>query len=1088
MEDKRYNKKTVENPQNVINSMRKILNEYCLKEDDIDASRKIVLGELINLTRSSSGFICCRPRTDQKEDNYQKIFSTELLVIDEQQRTKFLSEIRKIVNYQRDNLLQPFFLNNIDYQFSESDPFLRINSLLYLPVVYDNSILATIVLFNERDNYDNEIIDLILPVINVYRNIKIIEKKEIKMIEQMNKFKIILDSSASPTIVADEDMTICYLNTEAEIVFGYDRNELIGQNVEILMSPEMAKIHHNAVKRYIETRQGSIIGLREGRQVTAIRKDGKNLDLLLSLNEFFENDKRHFVASFKDISKLIEGEKRKMELMESVVKAKSSFVANMSHEIRTPMNGVFGMLSLLKETELDVVQRDYIDTCINSAESLMSILDDILLFSKAEAHSIELESIPFNLNDVIENVCSVMASNIAHNKHMDLAHYIKKDVPLLLIGDPGRLRQILMNLLSNAIKFTQVGEVALEVSCVQQEPCILKFDVSDTGIGMSEEQQENLFKPFTQADISTTRKYGGTGLGLTICKLLVNIYGGKIWVSSRLGRGTTFSFTVHIEKDLSIDARMLPYHLSIKRAKLLKGIRIFVIDDNATNCMSLQATLEKLDCIVQTSRSGMDGITQLRIAKIKNHPFQVLLLDYHMPNMDGIEVARAISKTNLNDLKIVALSSSLNHKELIKEPNIIAVTSKPIRKYQLIDIIISVLNDEIISKIDSASQKSKNNLYEISKVPSNKCVLIVEDNEVNRKVLISILQKAGYCTMEAENGIDALNKLNDHEPLSIIMDIHMPLMDGIETTKIIKEQGKNIPIIALTADITSDTREICNDVGFDYYLCKPIHYKILIDTLNRILLNQIPEKKILIVDDINSNLTILEHMLKKINEKFIIKKVYNGLEAVKLFEQGNRYDLVFMDINMPIMNGVEATKNILELFDRKQNIIALTGHDEDLLRADILKAGFVEMINKPIKKEDLLSIVNKYIDENLWNINMYEPESNIVPHKYVDSKVLEYISEDDSEIKTSLISSWIDMVNKSLIEVSQLIEKHDYKKLKEVLHSQKGACYQMGANAMGDQIKEIENSIEKIDIEEFKIMIDKLNFLFKESIYEFNLL
>ena len=1085
MEDKRYNKEIIENHQCVVNVMSKILNEYCQNENDFDASRKIVLGELINITKSSAGFIYRRPRTDQKEDNYQKIFSTELLVIDEQQRTKFLSEIRKIVNYQRDNLLQPFFLNNIDYQFSESDPFLRINSLLYLPVVYDNTILASIVLFNEKDNYDNEIIDLIKPVINVYRNIKIIEKKEIKMIEQMNKFKIILDSSASPTIVADEDMTICYLNAEAEIVFGYDRDELIGQNVEILMSPEMAKIHHNAVKRYIETRQGSIIGLREGRQITAIRKDGKNLDLLLSLNEFYENDKRHFVASFKDISKLIQEEKRKMELMESVVKAKSSFVANMSHEIRTPMNGVFGMLSLLKETELDVVQRDYIETCINSAESLMSILDDILLFSKAEAQSIELESIPFNLNDVIENVCSIMASNIAHNKHMDLVHYIKKDVPLLLIGDPGRLRQILMNLLSNAIKFTQIGEVALEVSCVQQEPCILKFDISDTGIGMSEEQQENLFKPFTQGDVSTTRKYGGTGLGLTICKLLVNIYGGKIWVSSRLGRGTTFSFTVHIEKDLSIDTRMLPYHLSIKRAKLLKGIRIFVIDDNATNCMSLQATLEKLDCIVQTSRSGMDGITQLRIAKIKNNPFQVLLLDYHMPIMDGIEVARTISKTNLNDLKIIALSSSLNHKELIKEPNIIAVTSKPIRKYQLIDLIISVLNNEIIGKID-AKQKSKNNLDEINNVPSNKCIMIVEDNEVNRKVLISILQKAGYCTMEAENGIDALNKLNEHEPLSIIMDLHMPMMDGFETTKIIKEQGKNIPIIALTADITSETKEKCNQIGFDYYLCKPVHYKMLIDTLKRIILNQIPDRKILIVDDVNSNLTILEHMLKKINEKFIITKAYNGSEAVKLFEQGNRYDLVFMDINMPIMNGVEATKNILELFDRKQNIIALTGHNDRMLHADILKTGFVDVVTKPINKDDILSILNKYIDENL--VDIHEPESGTERHKYIDSKVLNYISEDDPEIKTSLISSWIDITNKSLIEISQLIEKHDYKQLKEILHSQKGASYQIGANAMGDQFKEIEGEFEKIDEEEFKIMVDKLNFLFKESIREFRLI
>jgi PAS domain S-box-containing protein len=901
------------------------------------------------------------------------------------------------------------------------------------------------------------------------------QEKNNKIEEQMNKFEIIAENNSTSIIVANESLIIVYANKMTERIFGYDKNEMINQSVEMLMSKDYSEMHRRSSHKYIETGKSDMIGTGQCKQVYGKRKDGKKIRLLISLSEFYEDGKRFFTSSIRDIDVWISEQEKEIQTMEMVCREKSTFVANMSHEIRTPMNGIFGMLTLLKDTKLDTIQKEYLNICINSAESLMCILDDILLFSKADSQSIELEYIPFDLNELIEDVCSVMAGSIADNKKLDLVHYIKPETPTSVIGDPGRMRQILMNLLSNAIKFTQVGEVAIEVSCVQKNPCLFRFDISDTGVGMSEEQKHKIFKPFNQGDVSTTRKFGGTGLGLTICKLLITLFGGDIWVHSRLGRGSTFSFTAKlIESSKSISS------IADKKFKVLKNRHILIIDDNATNCMALQTILTEYGCRIVTSRSASDGITQLSVAQIKNDPYDLLLLDYHMPDMDGIEVANHLSKINVGNLAILALSSNSDHKKLLKVPNIRAAISKPIRRSQLINNMVLLLTTSF-DKIEEAVFKDKDNDDEKSCIKLEDAnlghsVLIVEDNDINRKVIKSILQKAGFIVDEARNGLEAINRVKNSVPSLVLMDIHMPMMDGIETTKIIKNQFPNLPIISLTADITDEVKAKCHQIGILYYLTKPIHHQKLISAIKKALQPKNNNVIILIVDDIVTNLIVAETMLKKIDESMKIIKVQSGEDAIKLYQDGHHFDIVLMDVNMPMMGGLEASANILNIFNDEQIIIAMTGYDETDISVEIKKIGIRDIITKPIKQTDLENIINKYIPSK---------QDQSIIYKYIKIEVLESICGDDQEIKKDIVTIWASSVEEAIKEIINKIKLHDTEGTKDLLHSHKGSSYQIGAQLLGDQFKIIEMIIADGEQDNIQVEVDKLAIIYKKTLKEF---
>ena len=625
------------------------------------------------------------------------------------------------------------------------------------------------------------------------------------------------------------------LNNAFEELVGYAREEVLGKNDHDLFPAEEA--NHFVAKdcevlssrKLLDIAEESI-DTRHGRRILHTRK----IPLLDAMGRA-----THLVGITEDITerKRAEEELRQAKAAaESANRAKSEFLANVSHEIRTPMNGIMGMTELTLETSLTLEQRNYLNLVRTSAEALLTVVNDILDFSKIEAGKIELDQTDFPLRDSLGAILKTLAQR-AHKKGLELACHITPEVPDLLIGDPDRLRQIIVNLVGNALKFTDQGEVVLSVTEEAEagrdspDTILLRFSVRDTGIGIPLHKQEVIFKEFEQADSSTTRRYGGTGLGLAISSRLVGLMGGQIGVHSLPGQGSTFTFTARFHRGSTMPGQQTP-----KPPVSLENLPVLIVDDNATNRQILLEILSNWRMRPEAVNSAGAAMIALEEARQAGRPFALVLLDAHMPEMDGFMLAEKIRQSpEFAGATVMMLTSGgqMGDVARCRELGIAAYLMKPITQSDLFDSVVTALRLAFAGPgkpgLSAGDRKTARPLR----------VLLAEDNPVNQTLALRLLEKWGHHLVVANNGREALAHL-DRQPFDVVlMDVQMPEMSGIEATIHIRrkeqtQQSGHVPIIAMTAHAMKGDRERCLEAGMDDYLAKPIQADDLFRVLEAI--------------------------------------------------------------------------------------------------------------------------------------------------------------------------------------------------------------------------------------------------------------
>lgn len=656
--------------------------------------------------------------------------------------------------------------------------------------------------------------------------------------ESEEMFRTLSATAPVGIVLLDDQGNLTYVNEHYLRITGLNVNDARGNAWKTVIHPE-------DLRRVCEIREKAIAnGEDYAMSYRYLNRDGRTVWADTVAKGFHQNDgtEHGYVVVVQDVTERHKAEERlrdAKEAAEAASRAKSEFLANMSHEIRTPMNGILGMTDLALDTELNPEQREYLEMVRSSAESLLGIINDILDFSKIEAGRLDLEYVSFSLLDCIESALEPLAVR-AQQKGLEVTWALQGDIPEFLMGDPTRLRQVLINLVGNAIKFTKQGEVSVRAQRLESEDgsILIRFSVSDTGMGIPEEKQQQVFDAFSQADSSTTREFGGTGLGLSISARLIRLMQGEIQLESAPGKGSTFAFTVPFSI-ATADAPALP----VTAQPVTLNERALVVDDNEINRNLLMQVLPPWGLLTTSAASGADALELFRKSIEDGAPFSVVLLDQNMPGMDGYEVARKIRLLARKDQPVIVILSSAPvsvEPARLKKLGIERILIKPLRRATLYEAIRHGLKLPAPSEATPAPGAKKEEARALR-------LLLVEDNRVNQKLAMRLIEKMGHQVTLAINGREALKLLKPHSFDLVLMDIQMPVMGGVEATQKIRKSermsGGHIPIIAMTAHAMAGDAEKYLSAGMDGYVSKPVRAGFLraeIDRLARPHLSELP--------------------------------------------------------------------------------------------------------------------------------------------------------------------------------------------------------------------------------------------------------
>lgn len=742
--------------------------------------------------------------------------------IDEQRHKRFLAEMedlsfapgeglpgeiwqRREAMWIRDITQSPDFLRKqLSRQFG-------VKGVFGFPVTAHDEVEAIIEFFSEEELTPEP--QLLLFVGSISNELgRILERR--RWDEERSRLAAIVDSSSDAIISKDFDGTIISWNDGAAAMYGYSADEAIGKTAAIILPPGMTE-EEDEIRDAVRTGR-PLLRFETRRR----NKSGEQLDVSLTVSPIFDSRGR-IVGSAAIERDITERKRRETELERaredavSALKAKNEFLANISHELRTPMNAIIGMIDLVLGEDLSPMTRDYLDTARDSSRVMLSLVNDLLDFSRIEAGKLELDVEPFSLRRTFDEAIRALSLR-AYERGLELAGQVHSSVPDRLEGDGRRLRQVIMNLAGNAIKFTEQGEVTVSIAEDERVngDVVLKLTVEDTGVGISAEDQQRIFAPFTQADASSTRKHTGTGLGLTICRELIERMGGRISVESQLGQGSRFTCTARFRVLADRSADLAP------RVRQLKDLRVLIVDDNATNRRILSETLKEWSLEPAVATSASEAVEQIRVACNANKPFQLLIVDALMPEIDGFSLVETLEREGAGDSAVILMMSSADRQtfeDRIRDLDIDAFIEKPVSESVLMDAIMTTLG---------GPQTDTNAVQKIAAAPRAHRVLVVEDTPANQKVVRAILTKRGHDVTVAHNGRDAIEQHLRDDFDVILMDVQMPTMDGYQASRAIRdlddERKAGVPIIAMTAHALPGDRVRCLQAGMDGYLSKPV--------------------------------------------------------------------------------------------------------------------------------------------------------------------------------------------------------------------------------------------------------------------------